>query len=110
MSQVVDIDSSQLLRGIGSDEPPAQVGPYNVALDDDRFSRTQHSTDFSSTFLDLDRIVETFSESVLFSRKIRRRINGSNGKHSAVILVAYLLKIRQNFYHVIQFSLSVFIK
>ncbi len=27
VSQVVDIDSSQLLRGIGSDEPPAQVGP-----------------------------------------------------------------------------------
>jgi hypothetical protein len=39
VSQVVDIDSSQLLRGIGSDEPPAQVGPHNVALDDDRSSK-----------------------------------------------------------------------
>ncbi len=53
VSQVVDIDSSQLLRGIGSDELPAQVGPHNVALDDDKSSGTQHSTDFFSKFRDL---------------------------------------------------------
>jgi hypothetical protein len=59
---------------------PGRTYLSNLGLDYDRSSGNKHFTDFSSTFRDLVRIFETFSESVFFSRKIRRRINGSKWK------------------------------